>query len=83
MQSPLYSLSELASIARRLDELEAAQLDNGVLPNGGRGHNYDDTGFFSVGVVDEALRVYGLRLAPWSSEEMRPYHAHPEALRLS
>lgn len=83
IQSPLFSLAELATIAQRLDALEAAQLDGGVLPNGGKGHNYDDSGFFSVGVVDEALRVYGLRLVAWASEEMRPYHKHPEVRRRS
>ncbi|PPQ63999.1 hypothetical protein CVT24_009428 [Panaeolus cyanescens] len=38
----------------------------------------DDTGFFSVQVIEKALKVWGLNLIRWRSEEMRPYQDHPE-----
>ncbi|KAH8828047.1 Josephin-domain-containing protein [Flagelloscypha sp. PMI_526] len=39
--------------------------------------NMDDTGFFSVQVLDRALDVWGLNLVRWRSEEMKKYHDHP------
>ena len=30
--------------------------------------NYDDSGFFSVQVIDNALRVWGLELLPYNSQ---------------
>lgn len=38
----------------------------------------DDSGFFSVGVIEKALQVVGLRLVRWESQDMQPYHNNPE-----
>jgi len=37
----------------------------------------DDTGFFSVQVLEKALDVWGLRLVRWRSEEMRHLQDEP------
>lgn len=46
LQSSLFTPQDLADIARRLDQLEADQLDAGL--GSGESHNYDDSGFFSI-----------------------------------
>ncbi|KEI39562.1 uncharacterized protein L969DRAFT_455739 [Mixia osmundae IAM 14324] len=117
-QEPIFTASELAQIAQRLDalELDLAREDNreagpsgtherhpfttadddydmmpdipGAMPNsrasgkqrertGRTGYNADDTGFFSVTVVDEALKWMGLRLVRWASDEMKAYKHNP------
>ncbi|KAG8932499.1 hypothetical protein FRC02_001022 [Tulasnella sp. 418] len=38
----------------------------------------DDTGFFSVQVLENALGIWGSRLIRWRSEELRPFQANPE-----
>lgn len=77
LQVPLYSASELANIAHELDVLEAAQLDDGE-GLADRMQNADDSGFFSVAVIEKALEVVNLRLVRWESADMRPYHSVPE-----
>lgn len=75
VQAPMFTVQDLAGIAQELDRLEAAQLDDGTF---GRSHNFDDTGYFSVMVIEEALKVLGLRLVRWKSSEMRAVHDKPE-----
>ncbi|GAA5921676.1 hypothetical protein JCM3775_001761 [Rhodotorula graminis] len=83
LQSSLFTAPDLADIARQLDALEQAQLDPGVRLRGdedglGGSANYDDSGFFSVQVMEEALKVLGLSLVRWGSKEMVHVHNHPE-----
>lgn len=40
--------------------------------------NANDTGFFSVAVIEKALEVVGLRLVNWASQDMAPYQEYPE-----
>ncbi|KAI0305640.1 Josephin-domain-containing protein [Multifurca ochricompacta] len=40
--------------------------------------NMDDTGFFSVQVLENALNVWGQSLIRWRSEVMQPYHNQPQ-----
>ncbi|KAK4703796.1 Ataxin-3, partial [Phenoliferia sp. Uapishka_3] len=75
LQSSLFTPQDLADIARQLDQLEADQLDGS---GDGESHNYDDSGFFSIMVMEEALKVLGLRLVRWKSEEMKGFHENPE-----
>ncbi|KAG8864565.1 hypothetical protein FRB96_005068 [Tulasnella sp. 330] len=35
-------------------------------------------GFFSIQVLDDAVKVFGLKLVRWRGEEMRPFQAQPE-----
>ncbi|KAG8816042.1 hypothetical protein FRC17_000492, partial [Serendipita sp. 399] len=45
--------------------------------NKGKSTNMDDTGFFSIQVLEQALQVWGLTLIRWRSEEMKEYQDSP------
>ncbi|KAJ7647313.1 Josephin-domain-containing protein [Roridomyces roridus] len=75
LQGNYFSAPDLSEIARNLDELEESyDADN----PGTRSGNMDDSGFFSVQVLDNALKVWDFNLARWRAEEMRSFHDHPE-----
>ncbi|BGP25056.1 hypothetical protein JCM10295v2_003976 [Rhodotorula toruloides] len=82
LQAAMYTVVDLAGIARELDALEASQLDPGTRLRGDDptegSQNYDDSGFFSVQVMEQAIKVFGLRLVRWGSEEMAHVHDKPE-----
>ncbi|KAG0662144.1 hypothetical protein C6P46_003537 [Rhodotorula mucilaginosa] len=82
LQSGLFTAPDLAEIARGLDALEASQLGAGQHLMGDSpwesSQNYDDSGFFSVQVMENALKVWGLRLVRWGSKEMQQVHDRPE-----
>ncbi|GAA5958045.1 hypothetical protein JCM8115_001111 [Rhodotorula mucilaginosa] len=82
LQSGLFTAPDLAEIARALDALEASQLGAGQHLMGDSpwesSQNYDDSGFFSVQVMENALKVWGLRLVRWGSKEMQQVHDRPE-----
>jgi len=58
----------------RLDDAENTALSR---PNK-KSYNYDDTGFFSISVLERALEVWDLALVRWRGEAMKPYQDHPE-----
>ncbi|KAI0028144.1 Josephin-domain-containing protein [Vararia minispora EC-137] len=74
LQEHIFSATDLSQIARSLDELETA-FDQS---RGQMSTNMDDTGFFSIQVLENALDVWGLSLPRWRSEAMRASHDHPE-----
>ncbi|KAF8161112.1 Josephin-domain-containing protein [Crassisporium funariophilum] len=76
LQGNYFTAPDLSDIARSLDALEESYDNNNT---GSSSTNMDDTGFFSVQVLDNALRVWGLNLTRWRSEDMRPYQEHPQA----
>ncbi|KIM75496.1 hypothetical protein PILCRDRAFT_827205 [Piloderma croceum F 1598] len=74
LQGNFFTAPDLSLIANSLDLLEESYDD----ANTGRNStNMDDTGFFSVQVLENALNVWGLSLIRWRSEQMRPYQDHP------
>ncbi|KAK7057172.1 Josephin domain-containing protein [Favolaschia claudopus] len=75
LQGNYFTAPELAEIAKNLDSLEESYDDDN---HGTRSGNMDDSGFFSVQVLENALDVWGLKLSRWRGEEMRPYRDHPE-----
>ncbi|KAJ6625615.1 Josephin-domain-containing protein [Mycena sp. CBHHK59/15] len=75
LQGNYFTAPDLSEIARGLDLLEESYDDANT---GARSGNMDDSGFFSVQVLDNALKVWGLNLSRWRGEEMRPFHDHPE-----
>ncbi|KAJ7783200.1 Josephin-domain-containing protein [Mycena metata] len=75
LQGSYFTAPDLSEIARNLDVLEESYDDQN---SGARSSNMDDSGFFSVQVLDNALKVWGLDLSRWRGEEMRPFHDHPE-----
>lgn len=48
--------------------------------NAGRSRNMDDSGFFSVQVMDEALKSFDLQLVRWRSQGMQSLHSNPEKM---
>ncbi|CCA66347.1 hypothetical protein PIIN_00033 [Serendipita indica DSM 11827] len=73
LQQPLFTATDLASIAQNLDAMEQSYDEN----HRGRSTNMDDSGFFSIQVLENALQVWGLTLVRWRSQEMRPYLDKP------
>ncbi|OBZ70584.1 putative ataxin-3-like protein [Grifola frondosa] len=74
LQGHYFTAPDLSAIAHSLDALEHTYDED---TRGGTSTNMDDTGFFSVQVLENALQVWGLSLVRWRSEAMRPYQDHP------
>ena len=72
LQGKYFSAVELSEIACRLDQQEASILQGstGSRPNGqGASQNMDDSGFFSLQVIEEALRVWNVQLTPYKQSK--------------
>lgn len=81
LQGNYYDPSQLADVAKQLDQLERSQVDEATWQARGddaSSLNMDDTGYFSVSVLESALEVWGLRLVRWRSAEMQPLQVKPE-----
>lgn len=81
LQGQYYDASQLAQIATELDQLEASELGLSRADIAARDRsslNMDDTGFFSVSVLERALQVWGISITSWRSAEMRARHDAPE-----
>ena len=81
LQGQYYDASQLAQIATELDQLEASELGLSQADVAARDHpslNMDDTGFFSVSVLERALQVWGISITSWRSARMRVRHDTPE-----
>ncbi|KAG6857689.1 hypothetical protein H0H87_004105 [Tephrocybe sp. NHM501043] len=74
LQGNYFTAPDLSAIASDLDALEHSY--DGAHTGS---TNMDDTGFFSVQVLENALTVWGLNLARWRGENMRPYQEYPHA----
>ncbi|KAI0793181.1 Josephin-domain-containing protein [Abortiporus biennis] len=75
LQGNYFTAPDLSDIAKSLDTLEE---DYDEDRRNRHSTNMDDTGFFSVQVLERALQVWGLTLVAWQSEAMRPVHDHPQ-----
>lgn len=62
------------------DDNEARARRINPLLNAGRSRNMDDSGFFSVQVMDEALKSFDLQLVRWRSQDMQSLHSNPEKM---
>ncbi|CAO3613927.1 unnamed protein product [Cunninghamella blakesleeana] len=71
LQGNYFTAVELAEIGRQFDEKERAF---GIKS----GENYDDTGYFSIQVIEQALSVWNLDLIPWGSEQVKKAREEPE-----
>ncbi|KIO19043.1 hypothetical protein M407DRAFT_31292, partial [Tulasnella calospora MUT 4182] len=78
LQQAGFSAPDLASIAAHLDDEERAVTEPNPSRTNPRSRNMDDTGFFSIQVLENALKIYDLKLVRWRSEEMRPFQESPE-----
>jgi len=63
LQREIFSAISLADIARELDEQENSVLGH----RHGESQNMDDTGFFSIQVLQKALEVFEIELIPYGS----------------
>lgn len=76
LQGNYFTAPDLSVFARKLDTLE----ESSRYGDSNRAHtstNMDDTGFFSVQVLEEALNIWNLSLIRWRSEAMKPYQNEP------
>ncbi|KAI5120309.1 hypothetical protein M0805_005813 [Coniferiporia weirii] len=76
LQGNYFTAPDLAAIANSFDELEQNALR--AAEQHSTSTNMDDSGFFSVQVIERALEVWGLNLVRWRSEQMRPFQASPQ-----
>ncbi|TCD65115.1 hypothetical protein EIP91_003089 [Steccherinum ochraceum] len=67
--------SRLAEVARGVDADEQLYDES---YGGASSSNMDDTGYFSIQVLQRALERFGLKLTQWRSQDMRQYHDHPQ-----
>ncbi|KAI0045286.1 Josephin-domain-containing protein [Auriscalpium vulgare] len=74
LQGNYFTAPDLSAIAQSLDTLEESYDEDRA---GRDSANMDDTGFFSVQVLENALNVWGLSLVRWRSEALRAYQDHP------
>ncbi|KAG1752956.1 Josephin-domain-containing protein [Suillus lakei] len=76
LQGNYFTAPDLSEFARKMDALE----ESSRYDDANRAHtssNMDDTGFFSVQVIEEALNIWNLSLVRWRSEAMKPYQNEP------
>jgi ataxin-3 len=64
LQGDYYSAVDLANIAHELDSMERTYMTEGTSRESS---NYDDTGFFSIQVIQKALKSWNLELVPFKS----------------
>ena len=69
-----FTAVDLAEIGQTLDQQEQAV---GGLKRGGESQNYDDSGYFSIQVLQKALEIWNLELVPWGSKEMEEARKEP------
>lgn len=77
LQGHYFTAPDLSDLARNLDALEHSY--NSESNSGGGSMNMDDTGFFSVQVLESALNLWGLSLVRWGSEATRSHQNKPYA----
>ncbi|KAI7866441.1 Josephin-domain-containing protein [Spinellus fusiger] len=73
LQGSYFTAVDLATIGEELDRTES--LISGSIA---KRENYDDTGFFSIQVIQRALSIWDLTLVPWLSEEASNARECPE-----
>ncbi|VDK60295.1 unnamed protein product [Anisakis simplex] len=73
LQGSYFSAVDLAEIARELDARESVVMG----ADSSRSYNMDDSGFFSIQVIAEALKVFNLELVPLTSPNAAQYRENP------
>ncbi|XP_065828779.1 ataxin-3-like [Oscarella lobularis] len=84
VQGPYFTAVDLGNIARDLDEEERQRMAEGDVESEEYqkflrepSHNVDDSGFFSVQVLSQALAVWNLQLIPYNSQEAQTARENP------
>ncbi|KAI8093421.1 ataxin 3 variant ref [Halteromyces radiatus] len=73
LQGNYFTAVDLAQLGRELDLKESMVRGHSV-----SGENYDDSGYFSIQVIQQALSVWDLELIPWASEQAVQARTTPE-----
>uniref|UniRef100_A0A915CJE6 Ataxin-3 homolog n=1 Tax=Parascaris univalens TaxID=6257 RepID=A0A915CJE6_PARUN len=73
LQGSYFSAVDLAEIAHEMDARESTVMEEDSI----RSHNMDDSGFFSVQVISEALKVFNLELIPLNCPNAERYRRDP------
>ncbi|ORX54463.1 Machado-joseph disease protein MJD [Hesseltinella vesiculosa] len=73
LQGPYFTAIDLAEIGRDLDAKESIVHGRQV-----HGNNYDDSGYFSIQVIQRALSVWDLELVPWGSTDASSAREAPQ-----
>ncbi|KAI9273184.1 ataxin-3-like protein [Helicostylum pulchrum] len=74
LQGNYFTTVDLAEIGQGLDAAEQAV---GGRKQGSESQNYDDSGYFSIQVLQKALEIWNLELIPWKSKEMEQARKEP------
>ncbi|KAF7721832.1 hypothetical protein EC973_004095 [Apophysomyces ossiformis] len=74
LQAHYFTAPDLAEIGRQLDHQER------LIAGQASGKNYDDTGYFSIQVIQHALAIWNLELLPRQSTEAIQARESPETL---
>ncbi|KAI9478386.1 MAG: ataxin-3-like protein [Benjaminiella poitrasii] len=74
LQGNYFTAVDLAEIGKDLDRQE--QLVGGRKIDA-ESQNYDDSGYFSIQVLQKALEIWNLELVPWKSKEMEQVRKAP------
>uniref|UniRef100_A0A0B6Z235 ubiquitinyl hydrolase 1 n=1 Tax=Arion vulgaris TaxID=1028688 RepID=A0A0B6Z235_9EUPU len=90
LQNQYFSAVDLAQIGRRLDDRERDRMaEGGIGTNEYQrfieepSSNYDDSGFFSVQVITEALSVWGLDMVLYNSQDPISVQARTDPTQMS
>jgi ataxin-3 len=82
---PYFTAVDLAKFARELDEDERQKMAEGDVNSDEYktflkqpSHNVDDTGFFSVQVINKALAIWSLQMIPFNSPEVEKARENPQ-----
>lgn len=80
LQGHFFDASQLSQIAAELAEYERAELglDSVTQDQEEMARHMDDTGFFSIEVLDRAFKSWDMRLVRWRQQGMQDRYAHPE-----
>ncbi|RUS80562.1 hypothetical protein EGW08_011702 [Elysia chlorotica] len=90
LQNQYFSAVDLAQIGRRLDDTERERMaEGGIGTNEYQrfieepSSNFDDSGFFSVQVINEALSVWGLDMTLYNSQNPVAVNARENPTQMS
>ncbi|KAF9423489.1 Ataxin-3 [Podila epigama] len=84
LQGPYFTAIDLAELAQQLDQQEAEALGNHrgnstlFSEKKHESQNMDDSGFFSVQVLSQALTIWNCQIIPWGAKEVRVAKSEPE-----
>ncbi|XP_073233239.1 ataxin-3-like isoform X2 [Porites lutea] len=88
LQGPYFTAVDLADIARQLDEDERDRMAEGDVTSNDYqeflkqpSSNMDDSGFFSIQVICNALRVWSIELIPFLSPDAGQARENPQNQR--